>query len=179
MAGLRPAVRLARIFYVLHIHYAQELLCITGNILPSCFFNERIALSERSEPMLFWINCESDLSIDREPDEDSNGSESYFGHKFIVSKKKIDYPDETVEAEPGSVVLAIIYCDGNTFGYTAGLVEYLGPFTQAQADKIELMIYRGKPLYDYLNEICPGQYISCSWQGYFASLDRIEQIVLE
>jgi hypothetical protein len=128
--------------------------------------------------MLFWIECHSTYSVDREPDDDYNGSESYSDHKFFVSKKKIDYPDKTVEADPGSVVLAIIYNDGNTYGYTNGLVQYLGPVTPAQADKIELMIYRGKPLYDYWNEICPGQYISCSWCGHFASLDRIEQIVL-
>lgn len=125
--------------------------------------------------MIFYVTCESDYASD-----DGDGNDYNTGHKFFVSKTKVPYPDQTYDTEPGKVIVIVIYGDGCTYGYTTGLVKYLGPFTPDQANIVELAILKDDDgLSEKIGSLIPEKYFSAPWHGHFGILEETKQLTLE
>lgn len=120
--------------------------------------------------MKYYISCQSYPVVYREADPDDEwdyGHNGYEGHSFTVSTKSDGWPDATFETDiVNPFFIAVIYSTGCTFGQTSGMVQYLGPFTEEEADRFyqQLENENGQN-YDGLEG--DNEYFYPYWIGYF------------
>lgn len=106
---------------------------------------KRKNIEKRKTMVNYRVRCESQYYNDS--DNLDNGNDGYFNHQFVLLKKgdigfreANDYSFESDIVDPK--VIAVIYGCGNTFGYTSGIVEYFGPFTENEAIKLVALIVK-------------------------------------